>query len=116
MRYRKLDANGDYVIGSGADFYANEVAAVAQAVVTRLRLWRAEWFLDTSDGTPWLQDALGQAGKTAIDAALRARILATPGVTEITAYGSQFAGNSRELAISATISTIYGVINIQETM
>ena len=116
MRYRKLDANGDYVIGTGADFYTNEVAAVAQAIRTRLRLWLGEWFLDTSDGTPWLQDALGQFGKTAIDAILRARILATPGVTEITAYGSQFDGNSRTLAISATVSTIYGTITIQESV
>ena len=46
MRYRIEDANGDMTWGSGdKNFYYNQPEAVAQAVMTRLRLWSGEWFL-----------------------------------------------------------------------
>src|SRR5260364_424406 len=54
MRYRRLDAAGDYAFGRGlSDFEQDTPEAVAQAVKTRLALRFGEWFLDTSDGTPW---------------------------------------------------------------
>ena len=54
MRYRKLDAAGDFVFGHGAaDYHRDSPEAVAQAVLTRLKLHRGEWFLDRSEGTPY---------------------------------------------------------------
>jgi hypothetical protein len=54
MRYRKLDANGDYTFGGGSnDFLVNTPETVAQAVMTRLNLLQGEWFLDTTAGMPW---------------------------------------------------------------
>src|SRR5260363_151880 len=53
MRYRRLDAAGDYAFGRGlSDFEQDTPEAVAQAVKTRLALRFGEWFLDTSDGRP----------------------------------------------------------------
>ena len=107
MRYRKLDADGDYTIGTGQDFFVNSPEAVAQAVLTRLRLWRGEWFVDTKDGTPWATDILGKRlqGRN-YNAAIKQRILGTEGVTEITAYDSTYDGETRRVAINATINTI----------
>lgn len=117
MRYRKLDANGDYTIGTPKDFLINTPEAVAQAVTTRLKLWRGEWFVDLQDGTPWMQEILGkrQRGKSP-DGAIKKRILGTQGVTELTAYSSSFDGNTRQLVISATINTLYGVAKISERL
>ena len=39
MRYRKLDANGDYTFGSGSSCFISDHDAVVQAIVTRLKLW-----------------------------------------------------------------------------
>lgn len=117
MRYRKLSASGDFTIGSGQDFYINTPDAVAQAVLTRLRLWRGEWFINTTDGTPWNQEILGkrQRGKSP-DGAIKKRILGTEGVREILSYSSNFDGNTRNLTVNATISTIYGEATITERL
>ena len=48
MRYRKLDANGDYSFGQAAPNFWHDVPdAVAQLVVTRFAMWQGEWWLDT---------------------------------------------------------------------
>ncbi|MDE1905305.1 MAG: hypothetical protein KGH75_02485 [Rhodospirillales bacterium] len=117
MRYRKLDANGDYSFGhSQANFYANQVEAVAQAVSTRLKLWAGEWFTDTSDGTPWRTEVLGKYTAATYDTVLKARILGTPGVTQLNSYSSSIDPNARALTVRATISTAYGISQVTTTL
>ena len=117
MRYRKLDAAGDYQLGGAAAFLVNSPDAVAQAVSTRLDLSQGEWFIDVTDGTPWLQDILGkrQQGRNP-DATIKQRILGTPGVNALTAYSSTFDGLTRTLTVAATLDTIYGSATITETL
>ncbi|TJZ75570.1 hypothetical protein [Chitiniphilus eburneus] len=116
MRYRKLDANGDYSFGAGqADFYRDQPEAVAQAVLTRLELNQGEWFVDTKEGMPWATDVLGKYTTSSYDAAIQRRILGTLGVTEITAYQSALDSNTRRLVVSATISTRYGETTVTRT-
>ena len=113
MRYRKLDANGDYTIGTGSDFLLNSPETVAQAILTRLRLWTGEWFLDTTEGTPWMNGILGKLNQGSNpDAKIRSRILRTQGVRKILAYSSQIDPDSRALNVQATIDTIYGTTTI----
>lgn len=116
MRYRKLDDNGDYTLGTNQDFWENSPEAVAQAVKTRLALFRGEWALDTDDGTPWNTDILGKSLAAGRDAVLRARILGTPGVQQISAFASTFNPDSRQYSVSATIDTIYGQATISEVL
>ncbi|MFW3086591.1 hypothetical protein ACN6UI_27150, partial [Klebsiella aerogenes] len=55
MRYRREDDDGDYTFGQGDDTWlVNSPEAVAQAIKTRFLLWYGEWFLDTTEGTPWI--------------------------------------------------------------
>lgn len=117
MRYRKLDANDDYTIGTSNDFFLNNAEAVRQAILTRLRLWRGEWFLDISEGTPWQTQVLGklQRGKNP-DAAVKQRVLGTAGVKEILSYTSTFNGTTRQVKIDATVGTIYGDVIINEVI
>jgi hypothetical protein len=85
-------------------FEQNTPACVAQQVKTRLLLWLGEFFLDTSDGTPYLQDIIGV--NTNYDLQIQARILGTEGVLEITNYSSSI--EDRFLSVNCTLSTIYG--------
>lgn len=116
MRYRKLDAAGDYTLGSGADFHRDTPEAVAQAVRTRLALFTGEWFIDTADGTPWRTEVLGKYTLETYDAVIKERILGTPGVQQIDSYSSSFSGNTRRLSVQATITTIYGQTAVSGTL
>ena len=111
MRYRKLDDNGDCLFGRSAlDFTANNPETVAQAVRTRLLLLTGEWFLDTTEGTPYATDILGANTAQTYDLAIRERILDTQGVTGIVSYESALA--DRTLSITATIDTLYGQTSV----
>lgn len=117
MRYRKLSVTGDYVFGGQqADFYKDVPEAVGQAVLTRLRLLRGEWFLDTTAGTPWSTEVLGKYTNGTYDAAIRQRILGTQGVKEIVAYSSTVDTEKRHLSVSVTINTIYGTTTVEATL
>lgn len=113
MRYRKLSDSGDYVFGNQQlDFYRDIPEAVGQAVMTRLRLFTGEWFLDVTDGTPYQIDALGKHTRTRVDPMIRDRILNTQGVTEIVEYESDFEPENRIYSIRARINTVYGQTEI----
>lgn len=117
MRYRELDANGDYVVGQGTqEFLHNVSAAVAQAVLTRLLLEQGEWFLDITEGTPYATLILGENTKPTYDGAIRERILDTQGVTDITAYLSILDPITRALTVTATINTVYGATTITQVL
>jgi hypothetical protein len=85
----------------------NTPAAVAQIVLTRLRLWTGEYHLDATQGTPWAQSVLGE-GKSDPSAALKNRILSTPGVVAITSWSANVDPVTRALSISAGLETLYG--------
>ena len=109
VRYRRLTETGDMTFGSQqADFLRNTPETVAQAVVTRLGLWLDEWFLDSTEGTPYVQAALGKYTQQTIEPAIRQRILETENVTAITAFDLQFDPDERKVTIQATIDTTFG--------
>lgn len=114
MRYRQLDGNGDYTIA--IPFYANSPATVGQAVYTRLKLLQGEWFLDVTDGVPYLQKILGKHFGGNPDAYIKQRILTTQGVTSIVSYSSSFDGNTRLYTVNVTINTVYGQTALTATL
>ncbi len=114
MKYRKQDANGDYVVGTGQDFLVDTPEAVAQAIKTRLTLLKGEWFADTSDGLP--QDQILGKYTSSKDILIRQRILETQGVSEIVNFSSVTNENTREYTFTATVNTIYGQATVNQTL
>ncbi len=109
IRYRMLDANGDFVFGQGpGEFLVDSPLAVAQAIRTRLNLWEGEWFLDRTEGTPYSTKVLGMGTQMLYDQAIQDRILGTIGVRDIASYSSSLDQN-RNLVITCVVDTIFGV-------
>jgi hypothetical protein len=106
MRYRQLGLGGDYTVDT--PFLINSPACVAQAILTRLKLFLGEWFVDTTDGTPWFQSILGKNYNNP-DALIKQRIIGTQGVTSIATYSSSFNGPTRALTVNTTANTLYGI-------
>lgn len=117
MIYRRLDNNGDYVMGHGqADYLVNSPECVAQAVITRLRLLAGEWFLDLTEGMPYQTHVFGKHVPTTYNPLIRARILATEGVKELLFFESLYDSETRRLTVNTRISTVYGDVNVREVV
>ena len=114
MRYRKLDKNGDFSAGHGsADFFVDSPEAVGQSVLTRLRLWTGEWFLDTNEGTPYRELVLGVRKRQTAGPAIKMRVAGTEGVTEVSDFAAEYDGDARALTVTATVDTVYGETTIE---
>ena len=114
MRYRRLDSADDCSFGHQQnDFLTDRPETVAQAVLTRLRLWSGEWFIDSAAGTPYQGAILGKhTGRTA-EPAIRARILETEGVNGLQDFSFTLDRETRKASVSATINTVYGTTQIK---
>lgn len=114
LKVRPEDANGDDTIG--VPFLIDSAAAVGQCIRTRLKLWRGEFFVDVTDGTPYPAQALGERYGKNPDGAIKQRILGTFGVKSIASYSSSFDGTTRLLTVNAIVNTIFGPVAVNEVI
>lgn len=111
MRYRALSSTGDYTWGqNAANFLVNSPEAVAQLVLTRLRLLQGEWFLDKTAGTPYSTQVLGKTSANQRNAAIRRVVLTTQGVLSILSFSTAVV--NRKLSMVIGINTIYGTTEV----
>lgn len=111
MIVRKLNMEGDMLFGQGLSNFAKDSEAVAQNVRTRLLLVLSEWFLNTEDGTPYLENIfIKPAQLSLVEATLKARIVETEDVAELNEFELLFDSAERTATISAKVRTIYGDI------
>lgn len=125
MRVRKQTSDGDMMFGASmGHIWQDEVDGVGQLILTRLLLYRGEWFLDRAEGTPWggvpLNEFVVQQGQIlgkntdAIrDLAIKERVLLTPGVDHIAQYDSNVDPNTRRFHVHIVVNTIYGRLTLE---
>lgn len=115
VRYRRLEgSNNEPVMGRGRQDFIMDVDAVSQAVITRLRLWRGEWWENEKLGIPMWQSILGTVGakREMIDRIIQSTVSETKGVRSIQSIDSIFNTESRRYQFVCVINTVYGRINI----
>ena len=117
MKYRALDADGDFTFG-GRLFLTNK-EAVAQAILTRLRLLYGEWWENIADGLPLFERILGAYGgeevRSAVDLIISERIHETQNVTEIVTYESSFDPQTRKYSAECSVNTAFGEFALSMT-
>jgi hypothetical protein len=108
-----MTPEGDYQFNGSSAFLSNSPETVAQAVLTRLRLYRGEWFLDSRLGLD-KDKILGYGTAPTRDREIQRRILQTLGVKSLVSYVSTIT--DRAFNVSARIDTIYGIAEINEAL
>lgn len=106
MRYRALDENGDMTFGANKNNFLTGIEAVIQAIKTRLKLLKGEWWENTDEGFPLFQEILGSQDEQKVKKLITERIQQTEGVLSVTNIEINF--NARKLNFSCTVSTVYG--------
>lgn len=99
----------DLIFADGNLVMARDALAVGQHARQRLSTFDGEWFLDTTVGVPWLNQILGKRYDPALaESVVKASLLATDGVTEITSFSVSFGRATRGLSIrSVNVLTDY---------
>lgn len=117
MLVRRLDDRHDMTFGRGLGNYATDSESVRQRVMTRLLLLLGEWFLDTSDGVPYLQEIMVKPANTDHARSIIAqRILDTEDVTAVSVLSFSFDHQTRVFTIQTTVLTAFDTsVDIQVT-
>lgn len=102
-----LLVDGDLVLTSDAD--ARGTNNILQDILTRLRTFEGEWFLDNTIGTPWFQRILVKRPDIGlINGTLKAEILKTPGVFSLNKFQSTEDRVTRRLMVAFHCDTVAG--------
>ena len=113
-----LDSTHDLVLGSRNGIgIAKDGVAVAQGILTRLQLFKGEWYLDIEAGTPWFQKIFADGSDIRIiEAEIKRQILATPGVRSISTFFLDIDKPTRAVTITSEIQSDFGVLALEETL
>lgn len=106
MRYRALDENGDMTFGGNNKNFLKDIKAVIQAIKTRIKLLKGEWWENTDEGFPLFQDILGTYDELKIKNRIVERIQQTQGVLSVTDIDIE--KTNRKFTFKCAVSTIYG--------
>lgn len=111
--YRKLDDNYEPLFGQSQANFISDNEAVAQAILTRLKLFMGEWWEDLNDGLPLWQAILGHSAKQPpVNLAIQQRIVLTPYVITMDAVNSSYQSDTRGYQFSASVATQFGQVQV----
>ena len=112
ISYLQLDAANDPVFANGTALTGTD--AVAQAVLTRLKLFLGEWWENLNLGLPVFQQMVGQLGSqrgiAAMQLLIQQNIAGAPYVTSVTNVAVSFVGG--RLFYTAKFQTAFGQVTV----
>jgi hypothetical protein len=100
----------------GSDYFRDEPEMVAQNILTRLRLFTREWFLDIREGTPYREEVLGKYTRDTYARALKTRIIQTRNVLSLDSFDYNFNGETRTVEVRAAVTTTFGQQVVMDTI
>jgi len=108
MRVSGLDKNLDWRFGKGRAVYKRNADAIAQNILTRLRSFLGDWYLDTEIGIDWLK-LLGNLGtEKRILRAVESTVMQTEGVLSIQELKIIGRDSSRGVTIRIRYTDVFG--------
>jgi hypothetical protein len=113
MRVSGLDSNLDWRFGKGRAAYKRNADAIAQNILTRLRSFRGDWYLDVDAGVNWIE-LLGNPGtEKRIIRAVESTVLQTEGVISIQRLGIIRRNSNRGVTIELQYTDVFTQQDLQ---
>jgi hypothetical protein len=107
----------DIVLVNNDVIMIDDAAKIAQQILITLRFWYGEWFLNTTEGTPYLEYILvKQPNMAHIRQILTEQIQSVEGVKAVTGMELTFDQRERSLLVEYTADTDYGLITRKEVL
>ena len=101
----------DIVLQNGDIMMIDNAERVAQQILITLRFWLGEWFLNTTEGVPYLEYILvKQPNMAHIRQILTEQIQSVEGVKAVTNMELTFDQRERHLLVEYTADTDYGLV------
>ncbi len=109
--------SNDLIILNGDLILIDNAERVAQQIAITLRFWYGEWFLDTTDGTPYLEHILVKSPNIAhIRQILSERIKSVEGVRSLISMDLRYDKVRRTLDVEYSADTNYGLLTRKEVL
>lgn len=107
MKVSALDNNGDWQFGRGKALYLTNQLAIQQCVLTRLKSFTNDWFLDKTAGIDWFGLLSNKNNLKTIENEIARVMSNTYGVLSIKQLTLDVNYKARYLKIIATVVTVY---------
>jgi len=107
MKVRRIDKNGDWTFGQGTANYADGAEAVRQNVLTRLKSFQNDWFLDMNACIDWLSILGNKNNREIIRREVRRVCGETVGVLAVTSVQIDTVNHNRKADITLSFATFY---------
>jgi hypothetical protein len=107
-RVAGLDSDGDWRFGRGRASYLLKADAVQQNVVTRIRSFTDDWFLDIDANIDWLTLLGTRNTRATIEREVERVTLQTTGVARIDNLQSTVSRKDRKITITMQVTTVFG--------
>ncbi len=107
----------DLVLQDGDLMLIDNAERVAQQILISLRFWYGEWFLNTTEGVPYLEYILVKNPNIAhVRQVLTEAIEQVEGVQSVDSMTIDFDRQGRRLAVEYAATTNYGLITRREVL
>jgi hypothetical protein len=107
MRVSAIDIDGDWTFGRGFANYKKDSSAISQSVVTRLRSFTDDWFLNVSAGVDWFNLLGSRNNETRVLRAIERTVLQTNGVIRIDRLRIVKRDQDRRVTINLTYTDVF---------
>jgi hypothetical protein len=107
MAVRALTKTGDWTFGQSNANYLTGALEVRQNVITRIKSFRNDWFLDMEAGIDWMNLLANKNTKQIIEDEVSRITLTTPGVRTIEKLTLLEVKKNRSATILLGFTTIY---------
>lgn len=106
MKFRGIDAGGDWMFGQGVGSYAKDAAALALDIAARLRSWRGGCFFAPTDGVDYT-NLLEKGQEKNLETAQGNCIMQTPGVVKLNSLTQSEDRRARTGSLQANVNTVF---------